>query len=1827
MQYKGCISPCKQCSTRALGTNCDPDSLQRTTNGFLGVLCFNISLHAATPLLLFLSFTMTPHAAATHHGGRHETLQDKANTDGPNGIAAARGKESSSSPSSKDLDQLWQWNQHVPDAIYECIHDIISRQAACRAQDVAVQSWDGALTYGQVEAMSARVARDLRRRGVATGMVVPLCFEKSKWTVVALLGVMKTGAAFSLTDPSQPEARLRTIVEQTEATIMVTSTVQKSLGQAIIGEGQVVVDISQDYFDSDDTAADELLPPVDPNASMYVIFTSGSTGKPKGVVISHLSFTSGTLPRAAVVGYNETSRVFDFPSYAFDVSLDCMLCTLSVGGTVCVPSDERRVNDLSGVIRDFKTTLLAVTPSVARVLDADIIPSLEVLALGGEAVSSSDALAWGKTTGIVIGYGPSECTVGCTNNNTVSVSTGIGFGVGCVTWIVDPEDHNTLVPIGAVGELIIEGPVVGTGYLGEPEKTAQVFIEDPTWLLAGHGDVPGRKGRLYKTGDLVRYESNMLGSIEFVGRKDQQVKLRGQRVELTEVEHHVQSCLPAGIKVAAEVIKPENGVPSLIAFLSEPGCTSPDLFTDPSPTLAASLAAIDASLGAKVPRYMIPAAFITLNAMPSLVSGKLDRKRLREIGLSIPRSLLQSHDDNVPQDEPATAAEKNLSSAWIKVLGSVTVYRQSNFFNLGGDSLRAMRLVAAAREQLLALTVADIFTSPTLSGMASRCAAITNDSFSSSSSSIAPFSLLPSTWTESAAREAAAPFCSVSPQDIEDMYACSPLQEALMALSAKVKDAYISQRVIDFASADEASALVAAFERAHNNCAVLRTRIVQVPGYGLFQVVIQNDFTAARGDNLQAYLAADRADDMDLGKPLIRYALIQEAERVCFVLTTHHAVYDGWSMPLVVDRVNRAYSGEIVTRPAEFKHFIKYLNGMDRDASAAYWKKQLDGTHPLQFPQISHIGYQTSSDSLLESYVSLGKTPPSGTTMATIIRAAWAIVSSQYVHGNDVVFGETLTGRNAPIVGAEEIEGPMITTIPFRLTVDGDISVAEFLQTVQDQVIEQIPHEHYGLQHIRRLSPDALEACELRTGLVLHPRTGDEGAPDETYPTSKLVPASDEQAAQEALKFNTYALMLVCAIDTQGFAVMASFDSHTIDMPTMQRVLAKFETVAKGLCDKMGAPLSQFMDISSADEAALQPLYESASTQPILQDFPGADAAYIINPDSPSTPLAVSGVGELVLTGTNLTLPSISSPAWIPSPVIYKTGKMARYISSSIQLLSTPVPIAQPQNKKKISATSRKQRLLRALWSRVLSIPEQDISLDDSFFALGGDSISAMKLASEARSEGIKITVADMFGNKELFAMAKVSVEAAAPIAAAPIKPFSLLDSPETALKEIQGMLEDPSWAIRDVISTRPLQEIAVQATIVLPRFSLRYEVISFDTPIDVPRLHAACQALTTTFEILRTVFVTYKNKGYGVVLEDHPVQFEEHVVSGKPFEHTVKDVYNKDILTPMPLGSRFVKFLYISSPESASSALVFRISHAQYDEMCLPSMLQYLAAAYQSPTPPASATVPFSTYVHHIVPLLPASMAYWKTLLADSSISTIRPSLPLLERRHYAVERTIPITLRSNTTIATIPPAAWSLVLARRLQVRDVVFGEVVSGRSISDTPFAADKVAGPTWQYVPFRLSFTESWTVADLLAHVQLQHAQTSEHEILALDEIAPEVGWKPSHLVSDNEAATAEDKVDQTWWFDTVVHQAIQATKKLATAGDDFSSKLETVYLHEEPLREWKIQAYISPDNDTLTLEVVTFESWAPVAKELLDEVCDAAAFLMGDSQAKLFPESN
>ncbi|OLN95333.1 Nonribosomal peptide synthetase 4-like protein 2 [Colletotrichum chlorophyti] len=1725
-------------------------------------------------------------------------------------------------PTTKDLEQLWTWNAELPENVQRCMQDIIAEVASNGPDRPAVESWDGNFTYGEVEKLSNRLARHLVQRGVKVGSTVPMCFEKSRWTTVALLAVMKAGAAFALTDPSQPEARLRTIVEQTGASIVVTSQMQSELGRRIAPEGTIVI-VSDETLRQDSLELASELPQIPPSSPLYIQFTSGSTGKPKGVMISHENFTSGAIPRGWAVGYRAHSRCFDFASYAFDVSIDCMLCTLAAGGCLCIPSDEDRMNDLSGAIRKSKCNMAHMTPSVARVLDADIIPSLEVLGLGGEAVSAGDASTWSKTTSVIIAYGPSECTVGCTiNSNVSSTSTNIGKGVGGLTWIVDPDDHERLMPVGAVGELLIEGPVVGLGYLNDKAKTDEVFIEDPAWLLAGGGPARGRHGRLYKTGDLVRYDPDGTGAIAFVGRKDQQVKLRGQRIELAEVEHHLRGKMPSGVKIVAEVIKPGGSEPTLVAFVVEQqpvdNQEAENDVTVFSPEFSQAIAEIDVALGAEIPRYMVPSAYIPLRKMPSLVSGKIDRKRLRELGASMSREqVARLRVAPTEKNEPETEMEKALQQVWSKILGGeASIGLHDSFFALGGDSLRAMKLVAAAREEGIALTVASIFNNPTLKAMAENATKVSAED----EAAVTPFCLLEEGWTPEEARAESAKLCAIEESAIEDIYPCTPLQEGLMALSAKVKEAYVAQRVVDIADAATADKLRNAFDIAAADCAILRTRIVQVPGRGLAQVVVKEDIPWHIGDDLQGYLVKDREEGMELGRPLVRYALItaKETGKVHFVLTMHHALYDGWSMPLVVEKVNKAFDGEKIRRPAELRDFIKYLNNMDRSAAETYWRNQLQGATGPQFPSLPYPGYQTQADSLLEVYVPLNGRPASNTTVATVIRGAWAYVASHYSSSTDVVFGETLTGRNAPIRGAEEIEGPMITTVPFRLQVNGETTVSDYLQDIQDQTIQQIPYEHTGLQHIRRLSPDALEACELRTGLVLHPSAEDFDEEEfNKYPANRLVPAGDAEAAEEALKFNTYALMLVCSTDPKGFLVMASFDSKTVEKTLMEKALAQFSAVAQKLCQLTDTPLGEVAYLTQEDQGEVARL-STESLNGVQQEYPEAESVWIVN-HSDSGRLAPLGVvGELIVASkADLDLPTLDQPSWTENKEaakFYKTDRLAKFnADGSIQITGKKSDLVQKSSTaskapiKRISATSAKQRRLRTLWSRVLKLSESDIGLNDSFFRLGGDSIAAMKLVSEARLAGLTLTVNQVFQKRTLYDMASV-VQDSEPAedsqeASKALVPFELLENfgDVPPIETLRPLLADPAWKIVDAFPARPLQEVAVRGTIEIPRFSARYEAMYFENDVDRPRLFQSCQELVSLNEVLRSVFVQHNGTCLSVVLEDVKTPVVEHEIDGD-VEAFVKQLCNLDVQTRMPLGSIFVKWFFVHS-SNGQSALVFRVSHAQYDEICLPIMLHQLSALHEGkPVPKA---MPFSSFVGHVVKNnIPQSIDYWKELLQGSSVSVLKPDTPVTERQHYAIDRTFDISSRSkDVTIATLPTAAWALTLARLLNTRDVTFGEVVSGRNI-DFP-NADMVVGPCWQYVPVRVKFEDDWTVLDLLNLVQNQHIATSAHEGVGLPEIAK--------LCTDWPAS-----VD---WFDTVVHQDVEHVESLGFSSA--SSRMETIYPHQEPLREWKIQAF--PQGDKLTIEIVTFESWKGHAKELLDKIEDVFKVLLGNPGAPLFEQ--
>lgn len=1165
-------------------------------------------------------------------------------------------------PGTFDLDWIWTWNNELPPLLETCMHDIIANRAAEHSEKVAIDAWDGPLTYGQVEQYSTQLALSLKDSGVQHHDIIPVCFEKSRWTVVAVLAVMKVGATIMMADPSLPLARLQNMTRQVSANAIISSCAQKHLAASILPDGKHHI-VEAEVFTTANVKPLHALPPVPSTALMYVIFTSGSTGTPKGVKISHQTYTSSAFPRAKAVGYTEESRVLDFASYAFDVSIDSMLLTLSHGGCLCIPSDEERLSDINGVIRNMKINYAGITPSVARILEPDVIASMTALGLGGEASAPRDVNNWGKLTRIVIGYGPCECTIGCTVASSAAKGRDyitIGPGNGAAIWIVDPDDHEKLLPVGAVGELLVEGPIVGQGYLNDDEKTATVFINDPSWLVAGHNGHKGRRGRLYKTGDLGMYDPDGSGEIVFIGRKDTQVKLRGQRVELGEIESQLKARLPSNANVIAEVIAPQGsrGNTVLVAFIAQHSSAINDSTELESVRLPAELSEvlpkISEDLGKVLPRYMVPNAYVPVNFIPSLISGKTDRKRLRALGATVDLRQLDQPAQSAPinADRDLTDLEKTLQKAWSRVLkledGAFRL--DDNFFALGGDSVAAMKLVSECRGTGYNLSIISAISNPTFSAMAGFLHPLGAEAVHK----VPPFSLIsrPADVASSEASEA----CGVGPEAIEDIYPCTPTQESLITFSLKATEPYVAQRVACIPPHVNIDQLKGAWSQVVAKNPILRSRVVQLQDPGLQQVVVREDMKWRHHTNLARYLQDDKSESMALGQNLARYAIVEDEGdgKTYMVWTVHHVLYDGWSEPIILQMVQNVLSkGDAeLQAQSQMRDFVRFVLSTDKVAMQDFWRRELIGAGGPQFPKQPSRDFLPKPDVTIEHQVDFGRTEGIPFTAATLIRGAWALVASQHSGSDDVVFGETLTGRDVPVPGVENIMGPIIATVPIRIRIDRKASVGSYLQAIQQATSARASYQHMGMQYIRRVSQDAQRACEAPTGLVIQP---------ESEHVGNDIGFGQGDAVREALHFNPYPLMLAFGLRKGGFRVCANFDSRIVSTEMMQRCLQQLEAACLQLTMDLARPVTQ---VSCLPEQDLKQIWAWNQTPPLSfdsltgklranasarqgGDYPRVAVPWVCDPHNAELLAPIGGHGELWLEGNSLPGDHVKAPSWL----------------------------------------------------------------------------------------------------------------------------------------------------------------------------------------------------------------------------------------------------------------------------------------------------------------------------------------------------------------------------------------------------------------------------------------------------------------------------------------------------------------------------------------------------------------------------------------------------
>jgi amino acid adenylation domain-containing protein len=587
-------------------------------------------------------------------------------------------------------------NEAYPDHLG--VHQLIEQQAERTPHAVAVVCGDTELTYAQLNARANRLARQIRAHGAAAGDLVAVCLERGADLIVALLGVLKSGAAYVPLDPDYPPQRLRFMLDDADPALVVTQTSVAGRSGGFGTRRYLCLDEARHV--PADTDASDLEPAAGPDDLAYVIYTSGSTGTPKGVLIERRSMSNRLQEMAVQYALTSHDRTLQYASASFDAAAEQIFPTLIAGARIVLRDDEKWTP--ARIIREINRTGVTVaelTPSLWQ----QLIPHLEsgdrfhagfrLMVLGGEQVSPALAARWFKCGSVPLHntYGPTETTITATSCVVTGPCATVAIGrpvANTEAYVMD--EYGGLCPIGAPGELWIGGVGVARGYLGRPELTAQKFVHHP------FAERPG--ARLYRTGDLVRRRAD--GEIEFLGRIDDQVKIRGFRVELGEIE----SVLAAHDRVAAAAVAvhgdgADADAPDdkrLVAYLvSAPGA-------EPDPR------ELRGWCEARLPDHMVPGWFVVLDALPLTVSGKVDRAALPR-----PQSPAGGH------TAPRTELEIALAGIWADVLGLDRVGLDDDFFELGGHSLLAMQVVN--RISLLTgleLGLREFFRRPTVEALA-----------------------------------------------------------------------------------------------------------------------------------------------------------------------------------------------------------------------------------------------------------------------------------------------------------------------------------------------------------------------------------------------------------------------------------------------------------------------------------------------------------------------------------------------------------------------------------------------------------------------------------------------------------------------------------------------------------------------------------------------------------------------------------------------------------------------------------------------------------------------------------------------------------------------------------------------------------------------------------------------------------------------------------------------------------------------------------------------------------------------------------------------------
>jgi amino acid adenylation domain-containing protein len=937
------------------------------------------------------------------------------------------------------------------------------------------------ISYGNLYRRSSHVSQSLAAKGVSPDAVISIVMEKSIDLYVAILGVIRSGAAYLAIDPRTPADRARKIIKDSRCRIVISEDLSRDSAG------------SCEFYSTSELESrfGDISPAVGPSLDSrggnlaYAVYTSGSTGVPKGVLITRSNLLSNIDCLSRLYPSKSDSKLLQACSQAFDVSVFEIFFTWHMGMSLCVAANDMLFRDIEYLIRRMNVSHLSLTPSVAALIEPENVPNVKFLVTAGEPMNSKVFNSW-TDRGLYQGYGPSETTNICNVRSKVALGdfpNNVGLPLPNTSIFICQGQNFSIVPKGAVGEIWIGGDQVGRGYLYNEELTLKSFVDHATY------------GRLYRSGDIGRLLAD--GSLVILGRHDDQVKLRGQRIELGDINHALIGSVM--VKDAATLIvgAASDRDARLVSFWT------PDVPTlDDTIRVETQTRALLADLEARLPPYMIPDVLIPIDHVPLTRQGKIDRRKLIEQFEEYSQSLLQRFSRANEQEEYSgvlSQQETLIAQGVADVIGCApsAIHRDASFFGLGMDSIKAIKL----SQKLRKIGFGQVDISKILRHASVRRLAIYLSSASASvrNSIDAPQQprtgmILNDDWQ----RYVKAQFADVG-YNVARILPSNPLQEVMLSsYDIHRGNSYQNQSV--FRISGDLAELELSWKAMLSRHQLLSTGFAMTASSAsaFAQVVLEN-FTLpwSWGDN-DEQPGRNLEGQLHEGCVLPPYSLKASQDRnggnSTLTLRMHHALYDGEAMSLLLREVETHYLGRWLPPVVPFDHYIEYMLSLDQALIDNFWQSQLEG-HTSQlltdiFSSATQEDRQTHFTTQIVSRVPFNtfeaELKRMSTTLLGIVQTSWARLLSSYLQTFDVCFGNVYSGRSIPIQDADQIIGPCFNTLPLRVELKKLQTTAELSQRLQETNTVVLPYQPSSLRRIQK-NHGAIERPLFDTLLLLQP--------------------------------------------------------------------------------------------------------------------------------------------------------------------------------------------------------------------------------------------------------------------------------------------------------------------------------------------------------------------------------------------------------------------------------------------------------------------------------------------------------------------------------------------------------------------------------------------------------------------------------------------------------------------------------------------------------------------------------------------------------------------